>query len=150
MQTQVVRAAFHVRGRERHAERVAKRGDVLEVDLFLEILRAGGNQDALAAENRGNQIRERLAGAGSRFREQHAAVFEPARDGGGHFDLARAGLEVGDRARQRAIGREDRVDSSDSVAQVLRPATPGTAGTSGTAFRLPSGSSPAPVRRQVS
>ena len=76
MQAQVIRAALHARRGERHAERVAQRGDVLEVDLFLQVLRAGGDQHALAAENGGNQVGERLAGAGARFREQDAAVFE--------------------------------------------------------------------------
>jgi len=88
MQTEVIRAALHVRGRERNSERVAKGRNILEVNLFLQILGAGGHQHALPAENRWNQVRQRFAGAGSRFREQDAALFEPARDGGSHRDLA--------------------------------------------------------------
>ena len=85
-------------------------GKVLEVNLLLEILRARGDQHALAAQNRGNQIGEGLAGPGAGFGEQHAAVLEPPRDGVGHFELPGAGLKVGNRARQHAAGREDGVD----------------------------------------
>src|SRR5207247_8197737 len=81
-----------------------------EVDLFLEIFGAGRDQHPLTAENRRNQVRERLARAGPRLREQHAAFLEPPRDGGGHFRLAGARLEVRNRARPRAIGCEDGFD----------------------------------------
>ena len=75
MQAQVVRAPLHAGRGERHAERIAQRRNVLEENLFLKVLRAGGDQDPLPAEDRGNQIRERLAGAGAGFGEQDARRF---------------------------------------------------------------------------
>ena len=69
-------------------------------------------EHALAAEDGGDEIGERLAGAGARFGEQDAAVLEHARDGRGHVRLAGARLEVGQRARQRAVGGEDRATAS--------------------------------------
>ena len=56
VEAKIVRAAFHVGRGERDAERVAQRGNVLEEDLFLEILGAGRNQDAVAAKNRRHEI----------------------------------------------------------------------------------------------
>ena len=44
--------------------------NVFEEELFLQIFGAGGNDDALAGKNRGNQIRQRLAGAGAGFDDQ--------------------------------------------------------------------------------
>ena len=107
VQAEIVRAALHVGRGERDPERVTQRRNVLEVDLLLEVLGAGRDEHALAAENRRDEVRERLARAGPRFGEQHAAVFERARDRGRHFDLARARLEVGHRPGQRAVRRED-------------------------------------------
>ena len=89
------------------SERVAQRRDVLEEDLLLQVLRAGGDQHALAAEDGGNEIGERLAGAGAGFGEEHAALLEDARDGGRHLDLAGARLEVRHAAGERA-GRRKR------------------------------------------
>ena len=82
VQAQVVGAPLHVGGRERHAERGAQRRKVLEENLFLEVLGAGRDQHPLAAEDGGDEIRERLAGAGAGFGEQDAAVLERARDRG--------------------------------------------------------------------
>ena len=116
----------------------ASRSDrqVLVEDLFLEVLGAGRDEDAMAAEDRGNQIGERLAGAGARFGEQHAAVGEDARDGRRHLALAVARLEAGSAARA-AAGAKPRADRGVQDAPPDGAATlPGTAGTSGTAPRL--------------
>ena len=107
VEAQIVRAPLHVGGGERDAERVAQRGNVLEVDLFLQVLGAGGDQHAFAAEDGGHEVGERLAGAGARFGEQDAAVLEDARHGRRHLDLSGARLEVGHRQRERAAGGED-------------------------------------------
>ena len=141
MQAQVVGAALHVGGGERHAERIAQRGNVLEEDLLLEVLRAGRDQHALAAEDGGHEIGERLAGAGAGFGEQDAAVVERAGDRVGHLDLAGARLEAGQRAGQRAAGREGLRDglvermSTHGRASRQACSSPDTAGTSGTAAR---------------
>ena len=57
-----------------NAQRFAKKREVLEIDLFLKVLRACRDEHALAAEDGGHEIRERLARAGARFDEQHATV----------------------------------------------------------------------------
>ena len=44
VEAQVVRAPLHVGRGERDAERVAQRGNVLEVDLLLQVLGAGGDR----------------------------------------------------------------------------------------------------------
>src|SRR6185295_195842 len=62
-------------------------------------------------ENRGDEVREGLAGAGARLGEHHAAALEDVRDGAGHLDLTGPRLEVRDRARERAVRREDAVDA---------------------------------------
>ena len=116
MQAQVVGAALHVGRREGNAERFAQRGNVLEEDLFLKILRPGRNQHALAAENRRHQVGERLARAGAGFGEQDAAVLERARDGHRHRLLTAAGLEGGNVAGEGPAGREDGIDGGRQAA----------------------------------
>ena len=73
VQAQIVRPALHVGGGERHAERLLQHRQVLEVDLLLQVLGAGGHQHALAAEDGGDEIGERLAGASAGFGKQHSA-----------------------------------------------------------------------------
>ena len=104
VQAHVVRATLHARGGEGNAEGVAQRRDVLEVDLLLEVLRAGGDEHALAAQDGGHEIRECLAGAGPGLGEQDAAAREDLRHRGGHFDLPGAWLEVRHRT-ERAVRR---------------------------------------------
>jgi hypothetical protein len=112
VQAEVVGAPLHVGGGERDAERVAQRRDVLEVNLFLEVLGAGGDEHPFAAEDRRDEIGERLSGAGARLREEDSAVGEHLRHGRGHLDLSGTGLEVGHGAGQRAARRKDRFDYS--------------------------------------
>ena len=76
VQAQVVAAPLHAGRRERDVERLAQDRDVLEVDLFLEVLGAGRDQHPLAAEDGGHEVGERLAGAGARLGQQDAAVVE--------------------------------------------------------------------------
>ena len=102
VQAEVVAAPLHIGGGEGHVERLTEHREVLEVDLFLKVLRAGRHEDALAAEDGGHQIRERLAGAGAGFDEQNAAVLERRRDRFGHVALRGAAFERGQRLR-RAI-----------------------------------------------
>ena len=107
MQAQVVGAAFHQRRRERDAERLLQRGQILEEDLLLEILGAGGDQHAMAAQDRRDQIRERLSRAGSRFGQQRPAGFDDRRDRLGHAPLAVARLvAVEDAGERAALGKD--------------------------------------------
>ena len=110
MQAEVIAAPLHVGGGERDAERLLQDRQVLEEDLLLEVLGAGRDQHALAAEDRGHEVGERLAGAGAGLGEQDAAVGEDVGDGRGHLELRGARLEAVERERQRSAGREDGAD----------------------------------------
>src|SRR6185503_18514998 len=76
----------------------------------LEILGPGRDEHALTAEDRGDEVGERLAGPGAGLREQHAALGEDSGDGRGHLELARAGLEPRQRSRDRAAGGKRGLD----------------------------------------
>ena len=69
--------------------------NVLEEELLLEVFGAGGDDHALAGENRGDQIGERFAGACAGLDDQVLLVGERGFDGLGHFELAGAILVVG-------------------------------------------------------
>ena len=138
MEAEVIRSPLHQRRGERHAQRFAQRGKVLEEDLLLEILRAGRDEDALAAEDCRDQIRERLAGAGAGFGEERPAVFDDVGHGRGHRALPFARLVAVDRRatadrRRRTRPRRRFAGSSSSPEPI---AARDTAGTSGTAVRL--------------
>src|SRR5687768_3035550 len=114
MQAQVVAPAFHIRRGERHVQRVAQNAQVLEINLLLEIFRAGGDQDTLPAEDRWSEIRERLAGSSAGLDEQHAAVFQRVGDRFGHLPLGRPAFERGQQSGKRPRVRED---LGDALAQ---------------------------------
>ena len=82
MQAQVVRAPLHAGRGERHAEGIAQRRNVLEENLFLQVLGARGDEDPLPAQYRGNEVRDRLSRAGARFGQKNASGFEDLGDGG--------------------------------------------------------------------
>ena len=88
---EIVGAALHVADLQR-AEQRFEEGDVLEEELLLQILGAGGDDDALLAlageAQRGQQIGEGLAGAGAGFDDEVALVREGAFDGSRHLVLA--------------------------------------------------------------
>ena len=88
----VVVAALHVADLERPREVLLQKRNVLEEELFLQILGAGGNDDALAGEHRGNQVGQRLAGAGAGLDDQVPLVGERGFDGLRHLELARRGI----------------------------------------------------------
>ncbi len=90
----VIGAALHVTSAQR-AEVLFKEGNVLEEELLLKILGAGGDDHALAGKNRGDQIGQRLAGAGASLDDQVLFIGERGLDGFGHFELAVAIFVVG-------------------------------------------------------
>ena len=106
----VVGAALHDGNAQRAEQRLEER-DVLERELLLQILGAGGDDDALAGFAReaqgGQQVGQGLARAGAGFHDKVAAVFEGLLDGLGHGDLAGALLEVQRGAGKQAAGREE-------------------------------------------
>src|SRR4029453_5552365 len=107
MKAQIVRSSLHQGGAEWLAERLAQQRDVFEEDLFLKILGARGNEDALAAEDRRDQIGERLASPRTRFGEQRTPTFDDVSARGGHGALTRALLVAVNSACQRTVVRED-------------------------------------------
>ena len=113
METEVIRSPLHQRRAERLIQRFAQRGEILEEDLLLKILRARRHEHALAAEDCRDEVRERLAGAGACFRDQHPAVFDDLGNGGRHFPLSFARLVAVDDAREDAAIRERRRDRVD-------------------------------------
>ena len=64
--------------------------DILIEKLLLQILGAGGNDDALAGANHGQQIGQRLARAGASFDDQVPLLFERLLDGLRHLQLSAA------------------------------------------------------------
>ena len=107
MQAEIVRAPLHVGGGERHVERFAQRRDVLEVDLLLQVLGAGGDEHALPAQDGRDEIRQRLPGAGAGFRQEDAALFEHARHAVGHGRLTVARFVRRHRPGERSAGAKD-------------------------------------------
>jgi hypothetical protein len=101
MQAQVVSAPLHQRRRERHAKRFLQRGKVLEENLLLKVLGAGGDEHTLAAQDGGNQVGERLSGAGTGLGQQRPAVLDDGRDRLGHPALALARLVPVDNMGER-------------------------------------------------
>jgi hypothetical protein len=116
---EVVGAALHVADFER-AEEGFEEGDVFEVELFLEIFCAGGDDDALVAfagETEGGQeVGEGFAGSGAGFDDEVTLFFEGGLDGSGHVVLAAAVLEGEGGAGEDATGREEVVE----VGKILR------------------------------
>jgi hypothetical protein len=104
----VVRASLEQRDADRDGERVADQRQVALEELILQRLGAGRYDDLAAVEQRRNEIRERLAGAGARFRDQRQALSDRARDGLRHCELLWPEPETGQRARERAAVAEDR------------------------------------------
>ena len=98
-------------------QRLRQDRQILEVDLLLEVLRAGRDQDALPAEDGRHEVRHRLAGAGAGFGQQDAAVREDIGDAARHLALSVARLELIDRPRQRTVVGERVVDRRAQVSR---------------------------------
>ena len=92
---------------------------VFEEDLLLQVFRAGRDEHALAAQDRGDQVGERLARAGAGFGQQRAAVVDDRRHGGSHAALPFARLEPRHRARDRARVRERGVYESAEIQSLI-------------------------------
>jgi hypothetical protein len=110
---EVVGAAFHVADAQVAEEQRLEKRDVAEVELVLQGLGAGRDDDAAAGSERWEQVGEGLAGAGAGLDDQMAALFEGALDGFGHVELAGA-VFVGERGlREDAAGREEGVQGGE-------------------------------------
>ena len=111
---EVVGAALHVADAQ-VAEQRFEEGNVAEVELVLQGLGAGGDDDALAGAQGGQQIGEGFAGAGAGLDDEVAALGEGALDGLGHFKLAGAVLVGQRRARQNAARGEELVQGGQGA-----------------------------------
>ena len=114
MAAEVVGAALHVADAQLAKQRFEER-NVAEEELVLQGLGAGGDDDALAGAQGGQQVGQGLAGAGAGLDDQVAALGEGALDGLGHFELAGAVLVGQRRARQNAAGREELVEGGQGA-----------------------------------
>src|SRR5205823_6143283 len=102
-------AALHVADLERPGEVLLKERNVLEIELFLKGLGAGGDDDTLTREERRDQVGERLAGARARFDDQVAPI------GDGFFDRLRHLDLTGAEIRMRWLVRRSSVAAKTSV-----------------------------------
>ena len=80
---------------------------VLEIELLLKILCAGGNDHPLAGKDRRNKIGEGLAGSRSGLDDQVPPVRERLLDCLGHFELAGAEFVVGVPFREETLPAEE-------------------------------------------
>ncbi len=110
---EIVRAALHVADAQRPQQRLQER-NVLEVELFLQVFRAGGDDDALLLLPRRAQCRqqvgERLAGAGACLHDQVALLLKRLLHGPRHLILAAPELELQLGARECAARRKKIVE----------------------------------------
>ena len=106
----VIRPAFQQRHGNRRLQRRAHGRNITIEQLVLQGLGAGGDDDFPATQQRGNEVGKCFAGAGAGFRDQDRIC----RDGFGnrlrHLQLLRARTVPGHCARQRALGRKERID----------------------------------------
>ncbi len=110
----IVGATFHVADAELTQESFEE-GDIAEEELVLEGLGSGGNDDAPAGAERGQEVCESLAGPCASFDDEMAALREGALDSLGHFVLAGAILERQRRAGEDAAGREEFVEGGKNA-----------------------------------
>ena len=106
VQAQVARAALEQRHRHRQLERVAQARQVAHEELVLERLGGGAEQRSRAAEERGHEVGEGLADAGSGLDDERLAVLDRGGDGERHVALDRALGVVRIDRRERAVGAE--------------------------------------------
>ena len=98
------------------AEEGFKERNVAEEKLILESLGAGGDNHSLAGTERGQQIGQGFAGAGTRFNDEMAALRECSLNSFGHFKLAGAVFEGEWGISEDSTGREKLVESGESAS----------------------------------
>ena len=106
---EVVGAALHIADAQL-AEEGFEEGNIAKVELILEGLGSGGDDDALAGAQGGQQVGEGFAGAGARLDDEMAALGKGLLDGLGHLELAGTVFVGERRAGENAAGREELVE----------------------------------------
>ncbi len=110
IQAQVIGASFQQRGIDFDAQHRTHPRQIAMEQLILQIARAGGNDHALARQQRGHQIRKGLAGAGAGLGHQRTALVDGRGHRIGHALLRIARREVGQLACERTVCAEQRRD----------------------------------------
>ncbi len=83
----VIAASLHQANLQRAIEMLLQKRDVFEEELLLEILGAGGYDDAPSGQNRRDQVGQGLAGSRAGFDDEMLAILERGLHGLGHFEL---------------------------------------------------------------
>ena len=103
----VVVAPLHVADLQGPRKVLLEEGDVLEEELFLEILGACGDDDALTGQQGRDQVRQGFSGTGAGLHDEVPLVGKRRFHGFGHFHLTGAELVIGMPLGQRAVpGKE--------------------------------------------
>ena len=105
----VVVAALHVADAQRARKMLLQKGNVLEEELLLQVLGAGGDHDALAGEDCGHQVGQRLAGTRAGLHDQMFAVRQRRFHRFGHGQLAGTVFVIRMPLGKRAVPREEPV-----------------------------------------
>ncbi len=87
-------------------------GDVLEKELLLQGLGPGGDDNALAGQQRRHQVGERLAGARAGLHDQVTLIGQRGFHGLGHLHLAGAELVIGVPFGQRPAAAKELTGAS--------------------------------------
>ena len=104
---EVVVAALHVGHVERAVEVLFEKRDVFVVELLLQVLRAGRDDDAFAAGDDRNQVGEGLPRAGAGLDQQMTPFSEHRFDLLGHGDLPGPKLVMGVLCSEQAVFPEE-------------------------------------------
>ena len=104
VEADVVGATLEQRGARARGQRLAHRRQVAIEELVLQRLGAGRDDDFAAGKQRGNQVRERLPGAGARLGDQHLGALDRLVDRLRHLELLRPPLEAVDCFGERPLG----------------------------------------------
>ena len=91
-------------------KRLLEKRNIFVEELFLQILGAGGDDDALAGTNHGHQVGQRLARAGAGLDDQVTLFFERLLDRLRHLQLSAAKFVGGMGARKHSARREELVE----------------------------------------
>ncbi len=115
----VVGAALHV-GRAQLSHVLLQKGDVLEVELLLQILGAGGDDDAFAGKDGRDQVGQRLAGTGAGLDDQVLFLGQRGFHGLRHLKLALAVLIVRMPLTQKALAAKELANRTGFACREIR------------------------------
>ena len=110
MKTEIVLSPLHDHGIGPEAGGTFKKGQVLEVDLFLKIFRSGRDDRLFPAQDDGNKITECLSGTCPAFYHGWEFFLEAVPYQKGHLDLGGAKLETLEGTGQLSLLAKDFLD----------------------------------------